>query len=154
MNSSEKAKCHAIIHGFAVACGLGNAVPTLGVGIGVDIAGMAGMCMSLAAVFCGDPNGAVAEGMLLTVIKRTFTKQALKAIAKETGKKKAAKELAKLLAKQIVKRTAVKCAAKEAGKLIPVIGSIIASTLSVTMIEAEGWRLAKEMDDARGEVAA
>ena len=153
MNNSEKSKCHAIIHSFAAASGAGNAIPTPGVGIAVDIGCMASMCMSLAAVFANDPTGAVTEGLLVATMKRLLTKQALKELAKQP-KKKATKELAKFLAKHIIKQMSVKCAAKESSKMIPFIGALIASTLSVAMIEAEGWRLAKAMDAARKEMAA
>ena len=153
MTSTEKNKCHAIIHSFAVASGAGNAIPTPGVGVAVDIGCMASMCMSLAAVFANDPKGAVTEGMLVATMKRLLTKQALKELAKQP-KKKAAKELAKFLAKHIIKQMSVKCAAKESSKMIPFIGALIASTMSVVMIEAEGWRLAKAMDAARKEMAA
>ena len=150
MNSSESLKCHAIIHSFAIASGAGNAIPTPGVGVAVDIGCMASMCMSLAAVFAKDSTGAVKEGMMIAALKRAITKLALK----ELPKKKAAKELAKFLAKHIIKRMSVKCAAKEGVKTIPIIGSIIASTLSVAMIEAEGWKLAKDMDTPHEEQAA
>ena len=150
MNSSEKIKCHAIIHSFAIASGAGNVAPAPGVGIAVDIGCMASMCMSLAAVFAKDSKGAVKEGLLLAGLKQFVTKKVLK----ELAKKKTTKELANILAKNILKRVSVKCAAKETSKAIPIIGLIIASTLSVVMIEAEGWKLAYNMDSARKELAA
>ncbi len=153
MNNSEKIKCHAIIHGFAIASGAGNTIPAPGAGIAVDIGCMASMCMSLAAVFSQDPTGAVKESLLVITLKRILTKQALKELAKQP-KKKAAKELATFLAKNIIKRMSVKSAVKESSKTIPVIGVLISSTLSVAMIEAEGWRLAKTMDAARQELVA
>ena len=151
MTDSEKNKCHAIIHSFAAASGAGNFIPAPGAGIAVDIGCMASMCMSLAAVFANAPTDAVKEGILVAAMKRLLTKQALKELAKQP-KKKAAKETAKFLAKHIIKQMSVKCAAKEGAKMIPFIGALIASTLSVTMIESEGWRLAYAMDAARKEL--
>ena len=153
MNNSEKIKCHAIIHSFAIASGAGNAVPMPGAGFAVDISCMASMCMSLAAVFSQDYTDAMKENLLKVTLIRTLTKQALKELAKQP-KKKAAKELATFLAKNIIKQMSVKSAVKESSKTIPVLGVLISSTLSVAMIEAEGWRLAKTMDAARQELAA
>ena len=153
MTISEKVKCHFLIHSFAIACGAGNAVPTPGVGIAVDIAGMASMCMGLAAIFSGDAEDSIKKGLLLTAIKRYLTKEALKELAKN-GSKKATKELAKWMALTVLKREGAKVAAKEASKTIPVLGTVLSSTMSVCMIEAAGWKIAKDMEDARRELAA
>ena len=154
MTISEKIKCHFLIHCFALACGAGNAVPTPGVGIAVDLAGMASMCMGLAAIFSDDATDQIKKGLLIATIKRYLTKEALKELAKKGGTKKVTQELAKLLAFTVLKREGAKVAAKEASKTIPVLGTVLSSTMSVCMIEAAGWKIAKDMDEARRELAA
>ena len=116
MTDSQEKKCHAIIHSHAVACGAGNMVPVPGLGISADIVAMGSMCMCLAAVFGGSITEEVAKGMAIAALKRTLL------------------------------RHPVKVAAKELVKFIPIVAQIVAPTLSVIMIEAAGWCMAKELE--------
>ena len=116
MNNSEKSKCHAIIHTHAAACAAGNLVPVPGVGLSADLVAMGSMCMCLAEVFGGSITEEVAKGMAIAALKRTLLKHP------------------------------IKVATKEFVKLIPILGQIIAPSLSVVMIEAAGWAMARELE--------
>ena len=116
MTDSQQSKCHAIIHSHAVACGAGNLVPCPGLGFSADIVTMGSMCMCLAAVFGGSITEEVAKGLAIAALKRTLLKHP------------------------------VKVATKEFVKLIPGLGQLVAPALSVVMIEAAGWSMAKELE--------
>lgn len=116
MTESQESKCHVIIHGHAVACGAGNLVPLPGLGCSVDIATMVTMCMCLAAVFGGNITEEVAKGLAIAALKRTLLKHPVKVVTKEFV------------------------------KLIPGLGQLVAPAISVVMIEAAGWSMAKELE--------
>ena len=116
MTESQETKCHAIIHSHAAACGAGNLVPVPGVGIAADITTMVTMCMSLSAVFGGSITKEAAEGLAIAALKRTVLKQPIKVLTKELS------------------------------KLVPFLGQLVAPAISVVMIEAAGWTLAKELE--------
>ena len=116
MTESQESKCHVIIHGHAVACGAGNLVPLPGLGCSVDIATMVTMCMCLAAVFGGNITEEVAKGLAIAALKRTLLKHPVKVVTKEFV------------------------------KLIPGLGQLVAPALSVVMIEAAGWSMAKDLE--------
>jgi uncharacterized protein (DUF697 family) len=117
MTDEQNTKCHAIIHSHAVAAAGGNAVPLPGLGIAVDIVAMTTMTMALAAVFGGSIGKSVAEGMAVTAIKKTMLKNPIKTIVKELT------------------------------KVIPFLGSVVAPGISVVMLEAAGWAIAKQLDN-------
>ena len=116
MTPEQETKCHAIIHSHAVAAAAGNAFPVPGLGIAVDIAAMTTMCMSLSAVFGGNIPENIAKGLAITAIKETTLKQP------------------------------IKVASKELAKFIPFLGSVVAPSISIVMLEAAGWTLAQELD--------
>ena len=116
MTDNQQSKCHAIIHSHAVACGAGNLVPVPVLGFSADIVTMGSMCMSLAAVFGGNITEEVAKGLAIAALKRTLLKHPVKAVTKEFV------------------------------KLIPLFGQFVAPTLSIIMIEAAGWSMAKELE--------
>ncbi|WP_447586115.1 hypothetical protein [Pseudoxanthomonas mexicana] len=124
MNESQKKQCHAIIHGHAVAAAAGNAVPVPGLGIATDIVAMTTMTMSLCAVFGGNIKQEAAKTLAIAAIKNTMLKQPLKVIAKELS------------------------------KLIPGLGQVVAPSITVVMLEAAGWVLAKELEEAQSEKAS
>ena len=115
MTESEKSKCHAIIHSHAAACAAGNLVPVPGVGLAADIVAMTSMCLALSAVFGGNLTKNAAKGLAVAALKRTVLKHPIKVIAKELS------------------------------KLVPYLGQIVAPTVSVALMEATGWALAKEL---------
>ncbi|WP_427193624.1 hypothetical protein KP615_09370 [Treponema denticola] len=116
MTEDQKAKCHAIIHTHAVAAAAGNAVPVPGLGLAVDTVTMTTMTMALSGVFGGSIPENVAKGIAITALKRTMLKQP------------------------------IKTATKELSKLIPGLGQIVAPGISVAMLEAAGWAIAKDLE--------
>jgi uncharacterized protein (DUF697 family) len=116
MTSDQEKKCHAIIHSAALGAGGGNLIPVPGVGIAADIVAMTTMTMSLAGVFGGSLTEVAAKGMAVTAIKNSMLRQPIKTLTKELS------------------------------KFIPILGQVVAPTISVTMIEAAGWSIAKELD--------
>lgn len=116
MTESQEAKCHAIIHSHAAACGAGNLVPVPGLGLSADVVTMGSMCMCLAAVFGGNITEEVAKGLAITALKRTLLKYP------------------------------AKVATKELVKLIPGLGLLVAPALSIGLIEAAGWSIARQLE--------
>lgn len=116
MTSDQEKKCHAIIHTSAIGAGGGNLIPVPGVGIAADIVAMTTMTMSLAGVFGGNLTEEAAKGIAITAIKNTMLKQPIKTLTKELS------------------------------KFVPFLGQVVAPTISITMIEAAGWSIAKELD--------
>lgn len=116
MTENQETKCHAIIHSHAVAAGAGNAVPVPGLGIAADMVTMTSMCMSLCAVFGGNITEEAAKTLAIAAMKNTMLKQP------------------------------IKTATKELAKFIPFLGSVVAPSISIVMIEAAGWTLAKELE--------
>lgn len=115
MTETEKDKCHAIIHSHAAAAAAGNAIPVPGAGIAVDTITMTTMAMALASVFGGSISESVAKNMAVNAIKQTMLKQP------------------------------IKTAAKEISKFIPILGQIVAPSVSVAMLESAGWLLAEQL---------
>ena len=115
MTEAEQSKCKKIIHGHAVAAAAGNLVPIPGVGLAADTVTMATMAMALAAVFGGSITEAVAKNMATNAIVATIKKQPVKVIAKEVS------------------------------KVVPIVGQLIAPSISVAMLESAGWILADEL---------
>lgn len=116
MTENQETKCHAIIHSHAVAAGAGNAVPVPGLGIAADMVTMTSMCMSLCAVFGGNITEEAAKTLAIAAMKNTMLKQP------------------------------IKTATKELAKFIPFLGSVVAPSISIVIIEAAGWTLAKELE--------
>lgn len=116
MTPEQESRCHKIIHAHAAMAAAGNAVPVPGLGIATDLVTMTTMCTSLCAVFGGNMTEAAAKAMAISAIKNTMLKQPIKTMAKELS------------------------------KLIPGLGSIVAPTVSVALLEAAGWTLAKELE--------
>ena len=119
MTESEKGKCQAIIHGHAMAAAAGNLVPVPGVGLATDVVTMSTMAMALAGVLGGSITEAVAKNMAINAIVSTIKKQPVRVLAKEVS------------------------------KVVPVVGQLIAPSISVAMLEASGWLLANELVEER-----
>lgn len=117
MTPEQESKCRKIIHGHAVAAAAGNAIPVPGLGIAADTVTMTTMCMSLCAVFGGSLTEQAAKGMAIVALKKAMLKQPIKTLTKELS------------------------------KFIPGLGQIVAPTISVAMLEAAGWVMAKELDE-------
>lgn len=117
MTEEQEKKCHAIIHSCAVACGAGNVAPIPCLGIAADMIAMTTMTMSLAGVFGGDLTKEAAKRIAIAGIKKTMLKQPIKTVTKELS------------------------------KIIPVLGQIVAPSISVAMIEAAGWSIAKQLEN-------
>ncbi len=116
MTEDQEKKCHAIIHSHAVAAAAGNAVPVPGLGVAVDLVTMTTMTMSLCAVFGGNISESAAKTLAIAALKNTMLKQPIRTLTKELS------------------------------KLIPGLGQLVAPSISVVMIEAAGWVLAKELE--------
>lgn len=116
MNLTHAKKCHSIIHAHAVAAAAGNAVPIPGLGVATDSVTMVSMTMSLCGVFGGSITKEAAKALSIATLKNTMLKQPIKFISKEVS------------------------------KFVPFLGMIIAPTISVVMIEAAGWAIAKELE--------
>lgn len=117
MTEEQKKKCHAIIHSCAVTCGAVNVAPIPGLGIAADMIAMTTMTMSLAGVFGGNLTKEAAKGITIVAIKKTMLKQPIKTVTKELS------------------------------KLVPGLGQIVAPSISVVMIEAAGWAIAKQLEN-------
>lgn len=116
MTEDQESKCHKIIHTHAVAGAAGNAVPVPGLGIATDMVTMTTMTMSLCAVFGGSLTEEAAKALAISTIKNTLLKQPIKTLTKELS------------------------------KLIPFLGQAVAPSITVVMLEAAGWTLAKELE--------
>lgn len=119
MTDEEKRKCQKIIHGHAAAAAAGNLVPVPGVGLATDTVTMTTMAMALASVFGGSITEAVAKTMAINAIVATIKKQPVKVIAKEIS------------------------------KVVPIVGQLVAPSVSVAMLESAGWLLADELVEER-----
>lgn len=115
MTIEQKNRCHKIIHSHAAVAAAGNALPVPGLGLAVDITTMTTMAMSLSAVFGGNIPENVAKNMAIAALKKTLLKQPIKTITKELA------------------------------KLIPFGGQVVASSVSVAMLESAGWVMASEL---------
>ena len=76
---------------------------------------MTTMAMALAAVFGGSITESVAKNMAINSIVAAIKKQPVKVIAKEIS------------------------------KVVPIVGQLVAPSISVAMLEAAGWLLADEL---------
>ena len=119
MTDDEISKCRKIIHGHAAAAAAGNLVPIPGVGLAADTVTMTTMAMALAAVFGGSITESVAKNMAINAIVATMKKQPVKVIAKEIS------------------------------KVFPVVGQLVAPSISVAMLESAGWLLANDLADEK-----
>lgn len=119
MTDEEKRKCQKIIHGHAAAAAAGNLVPIPAVGLAVDTVTMTTMAMALASVFGGSITESVAKNMAVNAIIATIKKQPIRVIAKEIS------------------------------KVVPVVGQLVAPSISVAMLEAAGWLLANDLSEER-----
>lgn len=120
MTSSEREKCHWIIHSHAATAAAGNALPVPGLGVAVDTITMTTMAMALAAVFGSSIEESVAKNMAINAIKKTMLKNPIKTVTKELS------------------------------KLVPGLGQIVSPSISVTMLESAGWVLAEQLSNKRG----
>jgi uncharacterized protein (DUF697 family) len=116
MTSDQEKKAHAIIHAHAAAAGAGNLLPVPGLGIAADMVTMTSMTMSLCGVFGGSLTEEAAKALAIAAIKNTMLKQPIRVLTKELS------------------------------KFIPILGQAVAPSISVVMLEAAGWTLAKEME--------
>jgi uncharacterized protein (DUF697 family) len=116
MREEQETKCHAIIHSHAIAAAAGNAVPVPGLGIAADMVTMTSMAMSLCAVFGGSIPEEAAKALAIAAVKNTMLKQPIKTLTKELV------------------------------KIIPFLGSVVAPSISVIMLESAGWTLTKELE--------
>lgn len=116
MTEDQKKKCHAIIHGHAVAAAAGNAVPIPGLGVAADMVTMATMTMTLCTVFGGNISQEAAKTLSIAALKNTMLKQPIKTLSRELS------------------------------KLVPGLGQVVAPSIAVVMIEAAGWVLANELE--------
>ncbi len=119
MTDDDKSKCQKIIHGHAVAAAAGNLIPVPGVGLATDTVTMTTMAMALAAVFGGSITESVAKNMAINAIVATVKQQPVKVIAKEIS------------------------------KFVPIVGQLVAPSVSVAMLESAGWLLAQQLADER-----
>ncbi len=119
MTDEEKSKCQKIIHGHAAAAAAGNLVPIPAVGLAVDTVTMTTMAMALASVFGGSITESVAKNMAVNAIIATIKKQPVRVIAKEIS------------------------------KVVPVVGQLVAPSISVAMLESAGWLLANDLAEER-----
>ena len=119
MTDEEKSKCRKIIHGHAAAAAAGNLVPVPGVGLATDTVTMTTMAMALASVFGGSITEAVAKNMAINAIVSTIKKQPVKVIAKEIS------------------------------KVVPLVGQLVAPSISVAMLESAGWLLADQLSEEK-----
>lgn len=119
MTKEEKKRCGKIIHGHAVAAAAGNLVPIPGVGLAADTVTMTTMAMALSAVFGGSITESVAKNMAINAVVATMKKQPIRILAKEVS------------------------------KVVPIVGQLVAPTISVAMLESAGWILAEELATER-----
>ena len=116
MTPEQTTLCRRIIHSAALAAGGGNLVPIPGFGVAVDLIAMTGMTMALANVFGSSIPKSVAEGLSIAAMKETVLMQPVKAIAAGIS------------------------------KFVPFLGQLVAPAISIGMIEAAGWNIARQLD--------
>ena len=122
MTDEEKNKCRKIIHGHAAAAAAGNLVPIPALGLAADNVTMTTMAMALAMVFGGSITESVAKNMAINAIVSTMKKQPVKIITKEIS------------------------------KIVPIVGQLVAPSISVAMLESAGWLLAEDLAAQRKEL--
>ena len=116
MTPAQKKKCNLIIHSAALSSGMLNLIPAPGAGIAADMLAMSAMTISLASVFEGSLSEEVAKGMAIVALKEAAFNQPTKILSKELS------------------------------KFIPGLGQIVAPTISIVILEAAGWAIAKELE--------
>ena len=115
MTPEQRDRCSTIIHTHAAAAAAGNAIPVPGLGFAADTITMTTMAMALSGVFGSSIPENVAKNMAISALKKQLLKQPIKS------------------------------AVKELGKIIPFAGSLVASTVSVAMLESAGWAMAEDL---------
>ncbi len=115
MTEEQHRRCAAIIHSHALLCGVGNAVPLPGVGMAADIVTMTTMTVCLASELGGRLTEEAAKGLAMATLKRTVLKHPIKIISKELA------------------------------KFLPIFGQMVAPAVSVTLLEATGWSIVREL---------
>ena len=115
MTRIQRHQCHRIIHSAALAAGAGNLLPVPGTGVAADVVAMTSMSVALATLFGADLNEEVARALALTTLKNTVLKQPVRTLSKELS------------------------------KAVPLLGQLLAPTLSVGLIEAAGWSMAHDL---------
>lgn len=119
MTEAERSRCHAVIHSHALAAGAGNVIPAPGAGFAFDAIAITSMTAALCSIFGGDIGKETTRSLGIAALKNTMLKAPL--------------------------RTAT----KELTKLLPFAGQAVAPALSVSLLEAAGWSLARELDARR-----
>ncbi|MGD8175638.1 hypothetical protein [Marinimicrobium sp. ARAG 43.8] len=122
MTSTQKQKCHTIIHSSALAAGAGNISPVPGTGLAADTLALTSMAVGLATVFGADLSKEAARALAFSAIKNTTLKQPVKVISKELS------------------------------KIIPWLGQLVSPAVSIGLVEAAGWTMAEEMAQRTQEV--
>ncbi len=115
MTPEQKDKCHLIIHTAAVASAAGNLAPVPGTGLAADVVTATAMVAGLCLVFDGELTEQVARGLAVAALKDEMLKEPIKTLTKELS------------------------------KLVPLLGQIVAPTLSIILIEAVGWKIAADL---------
>lgn len=115
MTPEQKNQCGKIIHSSAVLAGAGNLVPIPGLGFAADTAALTTMAVRLAGVFGSSLTRSAGKAMALAALKRAMLQQPIKMVGKEVS------------------------------KLVPVLGQLVAPTISVAILETTGWALATEL---------
>lgn len=115
MTDAELSTCRKIIHGHAAAAAAGNLVPVPGVGLATDTVTMTTMAMALASALGGSITESVAKTMAINAVIAAIKRQPIRIIAKEVS------------------------------KIVPVVGQLVAPSVSVAMLESAGWLLANEL---------
>ena len=115
MTEEQHKRCAAIIHSHALLCGAGNAIPIPGLGVAADIVTMTTMTLCLASELGGKLTEEAAKGLAIATLKRTILRHPIKIISKELA------------------------------KFLPLIGQMVSPVISVTLVEATGWSIAREL---------
>lgn len=115
MTDDQKSKCKKIIHGAALVAGAGNMTPIPGTGMAADTVAMTTMAMGLALVFGGSISEEAARALAINALKQGMLKQPIRILGKEIA------------------------------RFVPVLGWMVAPAVSVTMVEAAGWSMARDL---------
>lgn len=121
MTPDQAQRCRTLIHAHAAGAALGNAVPIPGVGVAADTVALTLLAMSLCAVFGGNLSETTAKALAIAAVKNSMVNQPIKLLSRELS------------------------------RFVPLLGQLVAPALSLAMLEAAGWALARELEDrARG----
>ena len=115
MTPEQRNQCRKIIHSSALLAGAGNLVPVPGLGFMADTAALTTMAVRLAGVFGSSLTRSAGKAMALAALKRTMLQQPIKMVGKEVS------------------------------KFVPILGQLVAPTISVAILETTGWALATEL---------